>query len=315
MAEYDNSVNENKDNRNRRNALLILLCILLLGSIGFNIYQYNSHVEKEKILNEELVSSGELKKTLQTQLDSAKVQLNEYMGRNAALDSEITKREAELVTKAEQIDKLLRSNKINYNKYLNVKDQLAEMRYYADKYLKQIQALSEENKKLAAQNEDLKGEVKEKKKTIDNLTDKNVSLSNKVSLASRLQTTDVTVTGVKFKGNNKESETNRAKHIQKLKICFTLAENRIANSGKRDVFVQVVDPHGQTISIESLGSGVTDVEGDKAQYTTKDEIEFNNDPQNYCLYWGKDTPFEAGKYNIVLYTEGYKLGEKAFTIK
>jgi hypothetical protein len=120
---------------------------------------------------------------------------------------------------------------------------------------------------------------------------------------------------VYFKKNNKEVESSKSKHITKLKFCYTLAENKIADPGKRDVFVQVIDPHGQTVAIQSLGSGTTTVDAVESQYTTKDEVEYKNDPIDHCTYWGKDTPFEAGMYHIVVSTEGYKLGEKDFKIK
>lgn len=318
MATNEETVFEDQNGvRNRRgnNVLLILLLLLLMGSVGFNIYQYNHQTKQEKAFTEELFSSTELQTQLKNQIDSAKKQLDEYKGRNAKLDEEIDKAERDLVSKGEQVGKLLKANKINYNKYLEVKDKLDEMSFLKDKYMKQVAELSEQNKQLTTQNQGLKEEVKEGKHTIDKLVDKTVSMQNKVDLASRLTADNITVTGVYFKKNNKEVESSKAKHIQKLKFCFTIGENRIADAGKRQVFVQVVDPHGQSVSIQSLGSGTTTVDGTESQYTTKEEIDFNKDAADHCLYWGKDSPFETGKYHIVLSTEGYKLGEKEFNIK
>ncbi len=306
-------------NRNRRNGgnnvLLILLLLLLLVSVIFNIFQYNKEKVKEKDYTAEIFSSNELKAQLKTQLDTAKLQLEEYKGRNASLDSAVQKDEKEMEDQAEQIRKMLKSNKINYNKYLDVKYKLDEMIYMKDKYLREISELNEKNKQLTAENQDLKHEVKEGKHTINNLTDKVTSQKNKLDLAAMLKADNISVMGVYFKKNNKEVESSKSKNIQKLKFCFTLEENKFADAGKRDVFIQVIDPSGQTVAIEALGSGTTEVGGTQSQYTVKQEIEFKNDTQDYCTYWGKDTPFAPGIYHVILSTEGYKLGEKDFHIR
>ena len=313
---FEESQNDNGGRRGRsNNVLLILLLLLLLGSVGLNIYQYNLHETKEKQFTEETISSKELQTQLTNQKDSALAQLEEFKGRNAKLDSAINQDEKEIKSKAANIGALLKSNKINYNKYLEVKDKLDEMTYMKDKYLKEVAELNEKNKQLAAENQDLKHEVTEGKHTINNLTDKVVSQKNKLDLASMLKADNISVMGVYFKKNNKEVETSKSKNIQKLKFCFTIAENKFADAGKRDVFVQVIDPKGQTVAIESLGSGVTTVDATQSQYTTKEEIEYSNEPKDFCMYWGKDTPFEPGQYHIVLSTEGYKLGEKDFHIR
>ena len=302
--------------KGRNNILLIvLLLLLLLGSAGINILQYNKEKLKEKDYTAEIFSSTELKAQLKNQLDTARKQLEEYKGRNANLDAAVAKDEKEMEAQADQIRKMLGSNKINYNKYLDVKYKLDEMTYMKEKYLREVTELNEKNKQLTAENQDLKHAITEGKHTINNLTDKVTSQKNKLDIAAMLKADNISVIGVYFKKNNKEVETSKSKNIQKLKFCFTLEENKFADAGKRDVFVQVIDPKGQTISIESLGSGVTTVNTNQSQYTVKQEIEFKNDPQDYCTYWGKDTPFDPGIYHIVLSTEGYNLGEKDLHIR
>lgn len=319
MSTEDNNVyqGEEKEKRRRGGAILIILVLLLLGSVGFNIYQYVSTEKKEQVLNEELVSSQDLRNELQKELEDYKSQLSEYKGKANKLDTMIAQKENELLEKAQRIEKLLRDNKISYNKYLQAKDEIEKWKYYADKYVKQIDELNEQNKKLVAQNQDLKEEVKTKVRELDKLTDENVMLNNKVSLGAQLKAENMTVTGVRFKSSGKERETSKAKQIEKLKICFDVPENHIADNGNREIFIRVIDPKGQTISVESLGSGKFSTGGEEALYTTKDEIFYDNMPKNYCLYWGfaNQVNLEEGQYKIELFTEGYKMGERNFTIK
>lgn len=318
MDNYDNQENDylpEEQRPKRNNVLIIVLILLLIGAIGFNVYQYYNKQRNDKILNDEVVSTNEIKNELRKQRDSILAQLDEFKGKSAKLDTLIMEKEKELIEKQEKIEKLLKENKISYNKYLAIKDEMAKWKYYAQKYQKDIERLSEENKKLTAQNQTLTTEVKQKKHTIDTLLDVNVDLSNRISLAERLSAQNIEITGVKFKSNNKERETNRSSQLDKIRICFDIPENLAAKSGSRDIYLQILDPNGQTVAIESLGSGVTKLGAEDVQYTTKQTIDYDKEAKNYCIYWGKDSRFEPGKYNLILMTSGYKLGEKSYTIK
>jgi peptidoglycan hydrolase CwlO-like protein len=278
---------EEESGRNRNNVWLILILFLLLCSVGFNIYQYFTLQQKEASLNSTIVSSTELKEQLQNDLAATRAQLEEYKGKVSGLDSVISKRERELVAKASEIEKLLKQNKMTYNKYLSAKSKIDELTYYSNKYLKEIDQLSKDKKELTEQNQNLQAEVKEKKKTIDNLTDENVTMGNRLELARRLTADNLVITGVRFKKGNKEHETSNGDKIEKLKVCFTVPSNHAAPAGKRDVYMQVVDPKGQTIAIASMGAGTITVDGEQAQYSIKEEIDYQNDASNYCLYWTK----------------------------
>jgi hypothetical protein len=313
--EQPNNRDFNESGEKRNNAGLIIVVLLLVISLGFNVYQYFASQKKEKALNEELVNTESLRANLAKQRDSLRISLDEYKGKVSKLDTVISQREKEIFQKAAEIDKLLKQNKISYNNYLKAKDEIEKWKYYAEKYLKEIQDHSEQNKKLAAENQNLQGQVTDKTKTIDKLTDVNVSLSNKVALAEQLKAQNIVVTGVKFRRNNKERETNRASQIEKLKICFDVPENRVAKEGNYDIYIQVLDPKGQTLSKEQLGSGVTNVYGEQTQYSSKQQIEYHNDAKNDCLYWGQEGLFEKGTYHIILYSNGYKMGEQSYIIK
>jgi hypothetical protein len=302
--------------RKRNNVAIILLVLLLLGSIGFNIYQYMSATKQIEKMETELVSTDLAKKDFERQRDSIMLELNKYKGINAEMDSAIAEYEVRLQEKTNEINRLLSTNKISYSKYLAVKEDIDRYKYYAEQRLEEINELKKKVEQLTVENKGLVEENKEKKKVIDTLSDRVITLDNRLSLASRLVAENITITGVKFKKGSKERETTRGDDIEKLKICFSVPENNATGPGKRDVYIQLLDPRGQTVAIEALGSGVVALEGgESAMYTAKDQIEYNNEPINQCLYWGKGSGFEPGKYTIVLYTEGYQLGEKSFTIR
>jgi hypothetical protein len=101
-------------------------------------------------------------------------------------------------------------------------------------YAKELQKAKKENRNL----------------TVANLveTKKNNSKTNKLSALN------INAKGVKiYSDAYKMSEAK----IQQLRVCFTLEENQLVNSGAKTIYVQVVNPKNQIISL-----GDTSVESD-----------------------------------------------------
>ncbi len=307
---------EEREQKNGNRVILILLLLLLLGSIGFNVYQLNQGKKKEVIVQKEMVESQNLRDTLQNELKQINSELEAYRGKNNEMDAVIQEKERELSATADRINKLLKDNKITYNKYLRAKDEVDMWRYNAEKYLAQVTELSKENAKLKEENTSLNSTVKEKVKENDRLTDQNINLTNKVSLGAQLKAESINVQGVRMSGG-KERETSKISKLDKIRICFNLPENHVADNGNRDVYVKITDPSNQPVYLESAGGGKFQVEGKDATYTSKDQIFYDNVPKNYCIYWNspKDAHLKDGTYTVELFTEGYKMGEKNFTLK
>ena len=74
-------------------------------------------------------------------------------------------------------------------------------------------------------------------------------LSATVQKGSILSCFNVSAKGVKFKsGGKKEIETTKASRTQKIKVSFSLGENKIAKSGEKTVFVRIVTPDGKEMA-------------------------------------------------------------------
>ena len=69
-----------------------------------------------------------------------------------------------------------------------------------------------------------------------------------LDVGSTLHASYFDIVGINEKGKGKESETTKAKKVDKLRISFLLDENRIANSGTKDLFVCITAPDGKPVS-------------------------------------------------------------------
>ena len=155
-------------------------------------------------------------------------------------------------------------------------------------YAKELQKAKKENRNL----------------TVANLveTKKNNSKTNKLSALN------INAKGVKiYSDAYKMSEAK----IQQLRVCFTLEENQLVNSGAKTIYVQVVNPKNQIISL-----GDTSVESDanvKLQYSASVTTNYQKKDTDVCTYVDLEkNKTIKGKYKINIYHDFVKIGTTIF---
>jgi len=314
MANEENKPEPDNRGSKVRPILISIIAVLVLLN-GFFIYKYVSEKQEKEQTVEELRSSKELRKELNAEISDYEKEVKKYKGEVASLDSVVEKRKQDLEQKAERIRQLIEQKKITEEKYKKAREEIKTLSYYTKKYQRQIDSLYRVNKKLKAENVDLKENLMEEKKEKDQLEDKKVELENKVAIGSRLETQDIDVKGIKIRNNGNEKETMKINKMDKLRICFAFEENQIASTGERRVFLKLMDAEGQTLHIENQGSGKFEFKGDKAHYTLQNQFKFQNEQRQHCMEWGAIDQFEEGKYKVQVLTDSYEIGEKKFKLE
>ena len=84
------------------------------------------------------------------------------------------------------------------------------------------------------------------------------------------------LTGWKIKNSGVAAQRKSAKNVDYVQVCLDTYENEVAEMGSETFFIRVVNPVGETMAIENLGSGVLEksVSGDKVRYTKAAEVEY-----------------------------------------
>lgn len=318
MANSENigGYSANSDNsKKQRKIFIILLIILALLSVVF-LYQYIKTNKELKSHKEQLDVNEGIRFELELELEKIRVELKDYEGQVEEMDSLMILKNTELLEKAEEIEKLLNEKNLTTNQLRNARKELDALRYYTRKYTTQIDSLNKVNERLKTQNIQLSQNLDNQKLRTDKLMDENVRLSNKVVLGSQLNITELEVVGVRSSNiGDRERTTNRAGRMERLRICFTLEDNIIADPGEREVFVRIQDPQGSTIHVEDAGSGKFIFRGDETLYTTKMIIDYQNVETDYCLYWDHSTSLRSGDYKIEVYAESALIGSSDLRIR
>jgi hypothetical protein len=293
------------ENKNKSNLLLI---ILLLLSVGFNIYQYSSKntiISESKNERDSLITA---RVDIEKELNETYSELNQYKGENARMDSLLSIANTDLQSYENKIASLLKSesNKEQLNKKLL--EELKEIKKLRDQYLEKIDNLLAENSRLKKDNSDLNTKVEQI----------SIDLQNTVNAASILRVEYLNISSLKKKFNDKYAPTLLAKRTNKFDICFTILENKIAKSGTRTVYLRLISPNGKVIGDRAQGSGsFKDVKSNsQMQFTLSKSLDYSNANANICMTWESvGEKYDVGIYTAEIYIDGVYSSSKTLELR
>ena len=107
----------------------------------------------------------------------------------------------------------------------------------------------------------------------------------------------------------------KAKKVDKLKVVFNLADNKVAKKDSKQVMLRVIDPSGAVLFDNTTGGGTFTAVGKEIPYTAMQEISFSNTKQKLTYNYVKGSAYVPGKYKIELYCESHMIGEGQFLVK
>ncbi len=296
----------------RRKLYYIALIVLLLLVNAFLLYNnLHSKTENENLIRENTSLVKEKNKLL-GEMDSLMADLETQRGDNELLNAQIDKMEHSLDSLKEVYTMRL-SNKNAEISQMRAELNRARAEFEKTKklYEQEIADLQNQVEELQTENESLQQEIVTQKKysrELEDLVDKGQVLS----------VGSITANAVRIRNNKWEATVNSAKKAEKIKICFTFNENRIAQPGPQEVLVRIVSPEGSTLAVESLGSGTFTLaeSGEHSLYTMGSTVDYDpSDPVPHCLYWQQDQPYMPGTYTIEVYHKGYLVGSTQLTLK
>lgn len=318
----------------RLKAIATVFIIALLGLNGYLMY---SKINQDKLIkkqNAELIESQKLQSDLEKEYYQALSDLEELRGDNMEANAMIETLKADLKNQKDQISVLLVSEK-NYQK---AREEISRMKATAAKYLDEIKTLKKENEELTQTNlvlqeekKVLSSEIQKEREANDELltaraaltsenealAEEKEKLAKKVSIASVVRTSKLEVEPFKLKNSGKEVERKRASAVDGIKICFSTIQNNVVAPGRETFYLRVINPLGETMAIESLGSGLMELSGsgDQMRYSTVKLVDYQNDETSECVSWQPDIEFQPGTYSVELYNKGYLVGSSGFVLK
>ena len=290
-------------NNNGLKVIAGLLGVVLLGTIIYTVSLYQDKKKTTAALTKE-------KELVVEDLNSLKSEYDK-----AILESNATNEE--LVTARDRIAKYIDSvqtMKADISALSRYRRQVRVLRAEREQLMKQVDSLTQSNALIAMQRDSTFVELEKQTVFNDSLVVQNTQLAAAVERGSALNLSEFTVDAVRERNSGKLVSTSRARSTDKFKICFTVADNLIAEAGDREFLIEVLDPQGNI-----LGGGLSKSteEGASVSYSKGTNFYYENNSLDVCDYINKpDGDFQKGNYMVNVYDDKLKLlGTSRFTLK
>jgi len=280
-----------------------LLGVILLGTIIYTVSLYQDKKKTTNALKQEKDLVVEDLNSLKSEYDKA------------ILESNATNEE--LVAARDRIAKYIdsvSSMKADIASLSRYRRQVSQLKAEREELLKQVDSLTTSNTMLAMQRDSTFTELEKQTIFNDSLVVQNTQLADAVERGSALNLSEFKIDAVKERSSGRLVSTQRAKATDKFKVCFTVADNAIAQAGDREFYIEVLDPQGNVV-----GDGMTtsNEDGASVSYTKGTNFYYENSSLDVCDYVNKPaSDFQKGNYMVNVYDDGLKLlGTSKFTLK
>lgn len=300
-------MSDNSNPEKKGNKVLTYVIILLAVAViffGFQVFQKQQELTAKEKAHTELT---EAHSSLQNEFESSIEELKKQKGNNAELDSILN-------VKIAEIESLMKDAKKNKNTIYALRKQRNKLQTLTDNNKLLIDSLVQANNWLIGQNDSLGTEL-----TSSNENNKVLRATNAdiIKRGSALSALNVIGIGQRKKSNGKVSPTDKAKKVNRVQVCFDVAENKLAKKESKEVYLRLVGPGSDVLTIENQGSGkLRLLEGEpEMEYSKSKNVMYTNNSMNVCMYWEQNKPFNPGKYTSEIYAEGQKIGDGEFSLR
>ena len=272
---------------------LAIVSFLLFRSHSANLeMQQLFEVEKEEMENEY--------SNFANQYDELQIKINN--------DSLYQKLEQEKLKTQRLLEELRQVKSSNAAEIMRLRKELKTVRAVMRTYIIQIDSLNRINQQLTSENQSVKKKYNEATQQISSLSEEKKTLNEKVTLASQLDATHITVTPT----NKRGKKTDRIKRITRLDISFTVVKNITAETGQRTLYVRITKPNQKVLT--KSAANTFPYENRNIAYSIKKYIEYTGEEQNVTVYWNVEEFLQAGTYRVDIFADGNLIGSQTFDL-
>ena len=162
--------------------------------------------------------------------------------------------------------------------------------------------MKQENQKVVRQ-------YNQARSTAVQLTKANEKLTERVTLASRLEATAIQVRPVTSRGK----EAKKIDKIAQLTLTFHVAKNITASVGEKAIYVRILKPDDDIL--KKPNSGMFAFEGKEIRYSMMKTVEYEGEEISITMYWNVEEYLSPGTYRTDIFADGNLIGRKSFTLE
>lgn len=249
------------------------------------------------------------KEQLEDEYEELAIQFDGYQTPDIHNDSLVELLSQEKQRVQDLLEELRITKVTNARRIAELKKELATVRQVMVSYVHQIDSLDRTNKRLVAENQQVKQQYQEVARQAQQLEEERTQLAEVVSRASMLEITDFQMTPL----NKRDRKTSIYNQIQKLQFDYTVGRNITNEPGMKILYMRITRPDGEVMQ-KSLNNVFT-FENSEIAYSVSKDFEYAGEEISGSLYWLVEEILQIGIYNADFFVDGELIGSFPFEIK
>ena len=150
-----------------------------------------------------------------------------------------------------------------------LQDEIGTLKNILRHYVAQIDSLGKENAGLRAENAEIKQRNQQLSTRVATETRRNEVLSERMTLAEKLNVTGVSLVALKKNGKVEKNVTK----ARQLDVSFTIPQNNSTPVGEKVIYLRIISPEGALLG----AGGNFSFEGGSLQCTARKTIEYSGE--------------------------------------
>ena len=310
---------QEKENKGRGLIIILFVVIALLGLLSAYLFiQVNTLKKESEGLKSQHEQASKDIDMYRAQLQELTAKYDSLMQAHEGLRTELTLERDKVVALLRDYEKLKASGGSPESAGgKNLRARMEELQQAYDENESVIMELKAKNQELTNENFRATKQVEELNSQNTKLTEENGKLVKTVDVAKRLKTYEVYADAVRLSsGGSKEKPTTKASKADRIRVCFTVMDNQIADKQEKALYAVIKDPNKKPFT-DGDRSKITLLNGNEIPYSIKKNIFYDNKVMQLCMNWDmkSEEKLVAGRYTVEIYAEGVQIGSTDFELK
>lgn len=288
-------------NNNRAKILIGLLVVLLVSLAGYTYTLIQQNKETVLFLEAD-------KAEVQKELEAIVVSYNEILQDNELKDKELIAARDRIVVLLDSV-KNYKANLSIINRY---KAQVRGLKNERTQLFKRADSLLIVTQRLAIEKDSTTAVLNKTIKVVDSVTTANTQLFNSLEKGALIGITNLDATAIIVRRGGKIKQTKRASRADKIRVCYTIAPNTLAQAGDRVLYVQVINPDNNIIGDKSNITFGQDL----LTYSKSESVFYENQALDVCAIVGTTgQDVLKGLYTINIFDAQRQIGSTTLMLK
>ena len=271
----------------------LIVAVTFLGVFSYTNYQ--SITAHQEFLEQE-------KKLVESELSQMITRYDEVSVSNQLISSQLETAKENTKQALDSLSML----KSDLSVVSRFKDQLFLLKQKNKNLFKAIDSLDEANETLKKERSYAYSQLNKQRIANSNLIKENENLNRSLEKGALLTANSFEATSFSYLLGTKRA-TNKAKKVEKIEVCFTLAENALTEEGEKELFIQIVNPQNNVMA----DKGAINFGDSSLIYSSKTVVDYQNQVLDICIdveAENDEKPLTQGTYFINVFNEDRKLG-------